>query len=421
LRKLLILFLILFSAPLHAQEAPKNQALDLLAAVREQLATDLEVGSLDVARELVGSLAAGQPEDPVLSQQLRDLARKALRARPDLGTPIQNLLAQLEAPPRRLIKPLSPPRPFEFPRDEGGHKKLSEWWYWNGHLQTNAGRRFGFQLCFFRVRTGLAFLHAAVTDEEGQRFVYLREFFRPKKVTISQERLNLKYGEATAQGLGQNRQNFSFQVGPYQVDLTTTPTRNIMNVNGNGVIDMPEGGLSRYYSRTSMATTGTISQEGQPLTVSGSVWFDHQWGNFWSMFRAWDWFCIQMEDGDRYNLFSFRKGLGHREKTYVNVLRPDGSLDTSREMKLQRDRWWKSPRTGKLYVTEWTLGFPDRGETMKIRATLDDQEMSRRGWRDFPPSYWEGSLTVERTDASGHVVRGRSYGEHFAYRKKWPR
>ena len=47
------------------------------------------------------------------------------------------------------------PYAFVFPRDHGAHPGYqSEWWYYTGHVRTTDGRRFGYELTFFRV--GLA-------------------------------------------------------------------------------------------------------------------------------------------------------------------------------------------------------------------------------------------------------------------------
>ena len=41
---------------------------------------------------------------------------------------------------------------FAFPRDHASHPEFKiEWWYYTGNLQTTAGRRFGYQVTFFRV------------------------------------------------------------------------------------------------------------------------------------------------------------------------------------------------------------------------------------------------------------------------------
>ena len=56
---------------------------------------------------------------------------------------------------RRLTAQFQPALPgydFSFPRDHGTHDDYkTEWWYYTGHLETDAGKRYGFELTFFRV------------------------------------------------------------------------------------------------------------------------------------------------------------------------------------------------------------------------------------------------------------------------------
>src|SRR5688572_32185311 len=41
---------------------------------------------------------------------------------------------------------------FSFPRDHGSHPEYrTEWWYYTGHLRTESGKRYGFEVTFFRV------------------------------------------------------------------------------------------------------------------------------------------------------------------------------------------------------------------------------------------------------------------------------
>src|ERR671914_501962 len=74
------------------------------------------------------------------------------------------------------------------PRDLYAHAEAqTEWWYYTGHLQTEGGRRFGFELVFFKRRTDLDrfgvvplrllgnplyLAHFALTDESRERFRY---------------------------------------------------------------------------------------------------------------------------------------------------------------------------------------------------------------------------------------------------------
>src|SRR4051812_11149266 len=76
----------------------------------------------------------------------------------------------------------------ELPRDLYAHQNAqTEWWYYTGHMQTSSGRRFGFELVFFKRRTDLDrfgvvplrlianplyLAHFAITDESRQRFRY---------------------------------------------------------------------------------------------------------------------------------------------------------------------------------------------------------------------------------------------------------
>src|ERR1700751_89794 len=44
---------------------------------------------------------------------------------------------------------------YQFPRDHFNHPDFqTEWWYYTGNLHTGEGRRFGFELTFFRQGTG---------------------------------------------------------------------------------------------------------------------------------------------------------------------------------------------------------------------------------------------------------------------------
>ncbi|MBA4186072.1 MAG: hypothetical protein H0X49_19015, partial [Acidobacteria bacterium] len=78
--------------------------------------------------------------------------------------------------------------PVSLPRDLAAHKNVqTEWWYYTGHGETNSGKRFGFELVFFKRRTDLDkfslvplrllgnpiyFAHFAITDIGDKKFRY---------------------------------------------------------------------------------------------------------------------------------------------------------------------------------------------------------------------------------------------------------
>lgn len=382
-----------------------------LEGLGAQIARWLETGHRDEVERAV----AGFEEHPVPDSP----ARRAL-----VEAFVGALTAHGEdALARRVLEaPAAPPAqrtdfgPLAFPKDDGVHKNcFAEWWYFNGNLEAN-GRRFGYELTFFRTAVNVLFVHAALSDVDGGRHPFVRRYVWPGEVSLGKGRLDVRYGPRWAARDDGQAWTVTFDTGAETVELTLTPERAPMIVNGDGIIKMPEGGLSRYYSRTRMATRGRIvAPDGQATAVTGRSWFDHQWGNFIVLFRPWDWFSFQMEDGSDYNLFSFREHTGHASYACTNTLSSRGALGVGTQMALTRDAWWTSPRTGNRFVTGWTIGLADRGETFRVTTPLADQEMPRAGPQDIPPHYWEGTVTVERRDATGRVTRGIGYCEHMPY------
>jgi predicted secreted hydrolase len=88
------------------------------------------------------------------------------------------------------------PFAFVFPRDHAAHPDYrTEWWYYTGQLYASDGRRFGYELTFFRIglRPGdpqpgagqskwrgneLFPAHFALTDVSGKRFIHAQQIVR---------------------------------------------------------------------------------------------------------------------------------------------------------------------------------------------------------------------------------------------------
>jgi len=228
--------------------------------------------------------------------------------------------------------------------------------------------------------------------------------------------MGLVYGSEQAEMTESGEIKTRFNVDGDHLELVLTPERPPMLVNGNGLIDMAEGTSSRYYSHTRLKTRGTLQRkDGSILTVEGRSWFDHQWGNFIILFRPYEWFCFQMDDGSDYNLWETRKWLGFSTTALINKLMPEGDLSLSEKLHLERTAWWQSPRTHDYYVTGWNLSLPEFGEFIRVTTDVQDQEMPRVGWLDVPPGYWEGAVKVLRENADGTTTRGVGYMEHMPY------
>src|SRR5687767_11268577 len=96
------------------------------------------------------------------------------------------LLASLAPVIAEDWRPATPGYRFTFPRDHGQHPEHKiEWWYYTGNVQTQAGRRFGYQLTFFRIGAvakpsvdskwalrDVWMAHFAVSDLAGKRYCH---------------------------------------------------------------------------------------------------------------------------------------------------------------------------------------------------------------------------------------------------------
>ena len=63
---------------------------------------------------------------------------------------------------------------LRFPRDEGRHKYLVEWWYANFHVTgLSSGKKYGVMVAYFNNGMRLA----CITDESGEDYLYSARCF----------------------------------------------------------------------------------------------------------------------------------------------------------------------------------------------------------------------------------------------------
>src|SRR3954471_2499813 len=81
---------------------------------------------------------------------------------------------------------------YVFPRDHAAHPDNKiEWWYYTGNVKAADGRRFGYQVTFFRVGIDfkpanpsqwavrdLFMTHLAISDAKGQRYRFAEKLSR---------------------------------------------------------------------------------------------------------------------------------------------------------------------------------------------------------------------------------------------------
>ena len=197
--------------------------------------------------------------------------------------------------------------------------------------------------------------------------------------------------------------------------LTDTRPQPVLH-DDDGWVDFGPAGGSYYYSRPRMDATGSLTLDGNAMTVTGTAWFDHQWGDFIAVGGGgWDWFAVNLDDGTRPDDVA-RPRRRRQLPTGVRHARPRRrhASTTSRRMRSQITPTgsWTSPHTGATYPSGWTVDVPGQDLTIQLTPTLQDQELDTRASTGVV--YWEGSQVVEAT-RGGQPVEGEAYVELTGY------
>ena len=323
---------------------------------------------------------------------------------------------------------------LQFPRDHGSHPGYRiEWWYYTGNLAAEDGRRFGYQVTFFRAGVDpapknpsrwavrdLFMAHLAVTDMSRARHLVAERLDRGGVgwAGAREGTLSVWNGDWRVDLVGETHQLVAVD-RQFGVDLNLEP--------GKGAIPHGERGLSRkgiepgnasyYYSMTRMPTSGHLVLDGETISVTGASWMDHEFGTTFlePSQVGWDWFSLQLDDGSDLMVFRIRRDDGGRDSplagTWVDA---DAEITvlSGDDVTLEPGRRWTSPASEAVYPVEWRLAVPVQLTELRIEAVIDTQELDTRASTGV--TYWEGAVTV-----SGRVgertVKGRGYLEMTGY------
>ncbi|MFL5681422.1 MAG: lipocalin family protein [Chloroflexota bacterium] len=349
--------------------------------------------------------------------------------------------------PTRSVAPSPPPVvdpvPVVLPRDDAPHHRLTEWWYYTGHLSDDAGGRWGFEYVVFRAeRGGLPVSwasHLAITDESGNRFAYAqRSEIGPQVDHSTSDTFDFAITGADpalpagsrpiawtmAGGNGQDTlhagANASEVLGTapgtaFVLNLDINDLRGPVLHDRDGWVDFGPAGGSYYYSRVFSTATGTLEIGGRTLRVDGMAWFDHQWGDFIAVGGGgWDWFAVNLADDTAFTLSLVRDRDGGYPLVYGTFVDGDGRahhLDRS-AFTVDVTKRWRSPASGVDYPAGWRITIPGRHLVIDLTPTVAAQELDTR--QSTGVVYWEGSQRVSAT-RTGIPVAGEAYVELTGY------
>jgi len=334
-------------------------------------------------------------------------------------------------------KQASAPRQWSFPHDHGSHGEYrTEWWYFTGNLTDSGGKRYGYQLTFFRY--GLAGQPKNPANPWSLRDIYLAHFAItdvPNGAFHFRDRASRKGPGLAGAGKGTMNVhvlNWSAVMKDGRIDLKAAhdgmelslklvPSKPVVLHGRHGLSSKGplEGQASYYYSFTDLKTGGTLKAPGMrnPVTVKGTSWFDQEFGsNQLSREQAgWDWFALHLDDGRDLMVYYLRKKDGAIEKESSGTLvEPDG---TSRHLALGDIdtavlAYWRSVKTTGRYPASWRIRIPSAAIDITVRPLVADQELVNTVSTGI--TYWEGAVDGKGT-SKGKEVTAKGYVELTGY------
>ncbi len=324
---------------------------------------------------------------------------------------------------------------YQFPRDHFSHPDYqTEWWYYTGNLTAADGRRYGFELTFFRqgipnvnennsawAAHDLFLAHLALSDLDGGNFYHTERVNRagPGIAGVDATRQLIWNGNWSTAWIGEDQQ-LSAVDERFAINLRLHPEKPLVihGVDGVSQKSAGVGQASHYISYTRLRTSGTLEINGRSIVVIGTSWMDHEFftHQLESTQAGWDWMSIQLQDGTELMLYEIRRKDGSVDPfssgTYIDggghathLMAGDIQMHPAGEI-------WKSPITGATYPVSWTVSIPKLDLHLKETTRLKSQELS--GKSSLSPNYWEGA--VEFTGTRGAAsVSGVGYLEMTGY------
>lgn len=327
------------------------------------------------------------------------------------------------------------PRELVFPRDHGPHPTFqTEWWYYTGSLQGEDGRRFGYQLTFFRRGAGPGDWREARASAWAANHVYMAHF----TVTDVQAGSFFAYErfERGAAGLAGAQGEPAFQVWlrDWSVEQTGAGEYHLRAGEGDVAVDLrlvdgkgitlqgdrgysrkgPEpGNASLYYSQTRLETEGTLTIGQKAYAVSGSSWMDREIST--SALSegqvGWDWFALQLDDGSELMVYIIRDRKGeasvYSSGMFVDA---DGTATALAydNFEIRPEGVWRSPHSGGEYPARWHVSVPALALDLTVTPLVADQELN------LSVTYWEGAVQVAG-ERAGKPLSGYGYVELTGY------
>jgi predicted secreted hydrolase len=329
---------------------------------------------------------------------------------------------------------------YQFPRDHGSHDDFrTEWWYYTGHLTGEDGRRFGYQLTFFRRGIGskqakanpsrwaiqhLYLAHFALSDFRDGRFRYAEKVSRAGlgKAGADTGRLHAWIDHWSVEASDSDTQpihHLQAAAADFAIDLNVMSEKP-PTIHGAGGVSRkgaaPEQ-ASHYYSLTRLATTGTLLVKGERLRVTGISWMDHEFGSgdLGEDQIGWDWFSLQLTNRTEVMIYLLRRHDGTLDPASSGTwTMADGQSRylSHNDIRVQPLDYWNSKASGARYPSRWRITIASLDLALEVTPLLLDQELITQ--RSTRVTYWEGAVHIAGSVRETPIT-GNGYVELTGY------
>lgn len=362
-----------------------------------------------------------------------------------------------------------------------------EWWYLNAHLVSKEGRQFSVFASFFRrlleydeKNKRFNYGHSitwAIYDEKGNERkekyfpVSLVDKVTPKiglekvekgeivkdhrlrkaviellrkgqvpypdrlikeDVAVNLEKLDLYIDGNTFV----KRNDGSYDLHLYDDEQKTGCTLHFVPVKppvrhgDDGVVKGVSAENMFYYFIPRCEVSGTLRLKNESFDVSGSGWYDHEFGKPPDSKKdktgkvkenkrtdvGWNWLSTQLDNGceiSAYDLFDLSgknpKGVGK----WAIIIDPNGKRTAYTKFNLQPLDTWTSMRTFNDYPIKWKLDVPEAKISLNVTTPFEQQEFMTVISK---PAFWEGRVNTEGT-FNGKAVKGPGFIERHGFFK----
>ena len=226
-----------------------------------------------------------------------------------------------------------------FPQEHLPHKDYRhEWWYLTANLVTQEGQALATQWTLFRTSLGQHhwyFAHAALADTIKHQSAFRQGREELRNVSISPS----PFAMAIDDWSWQSKQEFLPASLEYGQPGHAETWQVQMQLEGENKFYLQgEQGYSRkhpvlpiashYYSQPFIKVSGRVFWQGKWQAVSGTAWFDREWGS--QMLakdqQGWDWFSLHLTNDLALMIYRIRST--ESEHLYGSLMSRDGSMQT---------------------------------------------------------------------------------------------